>query len=508
MSPRLPAATPVLAVTEIRKTYGGVTALAGVDFDLVPGEVHALLGQNGAGKSTLIKILSGAVAPDSGTLRVDGAPVSFGTPAAALAAGIATVYQDPLVYPELTVTENVFLNRELRDRFGNIDRRAQETRVARLLVDVGVDTKLAKEKIGRLSLARRQLAMIAKALSVEPKVIIFDEPTAILTERESQNLFGIIRGLRERGVGIIYISHRLEEIFTIADRVTVLKDGASKGTRPIALTSVANVIELMAGHALTEGTEHQPPRPAAPLLEVRGISLRGQYEDVSFSLAPGEIVGFFGLVGAGRSEVARAIFGEQSPERGEILLDGKRLALRSPRDATRAGIAYLPEDRKGQGLFGALSVCFNETVTVLPRLSAWRSVTSSSREREVADRYVRELAIKTSDIVRPVATLSGGNQQKVVLAKWLAARPRVFILDEPTAGVDVGAKAEIHRIIVDLAQKENIAIMIISSELPEVLALADRLIVMHEGRITSTFPRGVTAEKALAAAMATEPLHA
>ncbi len=481
-----------------------MTALGRVDFDLAAGEVHALVGQNGAGKSTLIKILSGAIAPDSGTIALGGAAVAFASPAAALAAGIATVYQDPLTYPELTVAENVFMGRELRDRFGNIDERAQLRRVAEVLERVGLDARIAVRKIGGLTLARRQLAMVAKALAADPKVVIFDEPTAILTERETQTLFGIIRSLRERGVAIVYISHRLEEIFAIADRVTILKDGESKGTRPIAGATIAELITTMAGQTLTEGAEHAAPHPRSPILEARGLGRRGAYDDVSFALAPGEIVGFFGLVGAGRSEVARALFGEAPPDRGEIVIDGRSARIRSPQEAVRAGIAYLPEDRKGQGLFGALSVAYNETIAVLPKLSALKTVRRTAREREVADRYVDALAIKARDTDLPVATLSGGNQQKVVLAKWLAAKPRIFILDEPTAGVDVAAKAEIHRIIVALAQQDGIAIMIISSELPEVLALSDRLVVMHEGRVARTFARGVDAATVLAAAIAAD----
>jgi ABC-type sugar transport system ATPase subunit len=487
----------------ISKSYGGVAALRGVDFDVAGGEVVALVGQNGAGKSTLIKILSGAVLPDGGSISLDGKPLVLRSPAQAIAAGIATVYQDPHVYPELSVTENIFLGRELRGRFGNIDRRAQIARVVELLEELGVEPSLATAPIAELSLARRQLALIAKARSTDPGVIIFDEPTAILTERETRWLFDIIASLRARGVAIVYISHRLEEVFAIADRVTILKDGESKGTWRIGDVTTGQLIEVMAGQALAAGADHAVAQPGAPILEVRGLTRKPAFADVSFELRPGEIVGFFGLVGSGRSEVARAIFGEEAADAGQVVLDGRPVMFRSPTDAVKAGICYLPEDRKGQGLFGALPVAYNETVVILPRVSALRTITRSDREREIAKRYARDLSIKPADYTAPAATLSGGNQQKVVLAKWLAARPKIFILDEPTAGVDVAAKQEIHNIIVRLAQEERIAIMVISSELPEVLALADRLIVMHEGRICATFDRGASARDVLAAAMET-----
>jgi ABC-type sugar transport system ATPase subunit len=493
----------MLEMRDISKSYGGVAALRGVDFNVAGGEVVALVGQNGAGKSTLIKVLSGAITPDTGTITLDGATVSFASPAAALAAGIATVYQDPQVYPELSVTENIFLGREIRTRWGNIDHRAQVARVVELLQELGVEPRLATAPISELSLARRQLALIAKARSTAPKVIIFDEPTAILTEREARWLFDIIRRLRAQGVAIIYISHRLEEVFTIADRVTILKDGETKGTWGIGDVTTGKLIEVMAGQALVAGADHALAEPGPPILEVRGLSRRGAFENVSFALRPGEIVGFFGLVGSGRSEVARAIFGEEAADAGEILVNGRPVAFRSPTEAVRAGVCYLPEDRKGQGLFGALPVAYNETVVILKRMSRFGTIARADRERAIAQKYARDLSIKPPDYAVPAATLSGGNQQKVVLAKWLAADPRIFILDEPTAGVDVASKQEIHNIIIGLAQRERIAIMVISSELPEVLALADRIVVMHAGGISRTFPRGASAADVLAAAMET-----
>jgi rhamnose transport system ATP-binding protein len=499
---------PLLEMRGISKSYGGVAALRGVDFDVVGGEVVGLVGQNGAGKSTLIKVLSGAIAPDSGTIVLDGAPLVLTSPAQALAAGIATVYQDPQVYPELSVTENIFLGRELRGRFGNIDHRAQIARVVELLEELGVEPGLATAPIADLSLARRQLALIAKARSTDPKVIVFDEPTAILTEREAHWLFDIINRLRARGVAIVYISHRLEEVFAIADRVTVLKDGESKGTWQIGDVTTSQLIEVMAGQALSAEADHALAQPGDPILEVRGLTRGDAFANVSFALRPGEIVGFFGLVGSGRSEVARAIFGEEAADSGEIVLAGKPVKFRSPTEAVKAGVCYLPEDRKGQGLFSALPVAYNETVVILPRVSRFGTITRADRERAIAKQYARDLSIKPADYTAPVAALSGGNQQKVVLAKWLAANPKIFILDEPTAGVDVAAKQEIHNIIVRLAQVERIAIMVISSELPEILALADRIVVMHEGVVNRTFPRGAKAKDVLAAAMEAPRLDA
>lgn len=495
----------MLEMRGISKSYGGVAALRGVDFAAAGGEVVALVGQNGAGKSTLIKVLSGAITPDAGTIALDGSAVAFTSPAQALAAGIATVYQDPHVYPELSVTENIFLGREIRTRWGNIDHRAQIARVVDLLAEFGLEPALATAPIAELTLARRQLALIAKARSTDPKVIVFDEPTAILTEREAQWLFDIIRRLRERGVAIVYISHRLEEVFAIADRVTILKDGETKGTWPIATVTTGQLIEVMAGQALSAGADHALAQPGEPILEVRALTRRDAFSDVTFALRPGEIVGFFGLVGSGRSEVAHAIFGAEAADSGSITLAGRPVKFRSPTQAVKAGVCYLPEDRKGQGLFGALPVAYNETVVVLPRVSRLRTVTRADRERDIAKKYAHDLSIKPADPSVPVATLSGGNQQKVVLAKWLVANPKVFILDEPTAGVDVAAKQEIHNIILRLAQQERIAIMVISSELPEILALSDRIVVMHEGAISRTFDRGATAKDVLAAAMEARP---
>jgi rhamnose transport system ATP-binding protein len=490
----------VLEMQGIDKSFGGVHALIDVAFDLQAGEVHALVGQNGAGKSTLIKILAGALQPDAGMIRIDGQPVTLASPATALRLGIGTVYQDPLVYPDLSVTENIFTGRELRDRLGNIDKRAQVRRVQELLRDLNVDSRLALRSMGSLSVALQQLALIAKALSWDARVMIFDEPTAILTAREAENLFAIIRKLRDRSVGIIYISHRLEEIFSLANRVTVLKDGHIRGTWPLGAVSSSQLIELMAGHALFESVAHQARGNARPVLSVRGLSKRDVFRGVDFDLHAGEIVGFFGLVGAGRSEVAQVLFGLEPADAGEIRLDARPVRMRSPSQALRLGIAYLPEDRKGQGLFGNLTVRYNTAIAIIRRLSLRGTVVRSRCEEEVARRYLKELSIKAPGTATKVSNLSGGNQQKVVLAKWLTTGPRIFILDEPTRGIDVSSKQEIHNLIVSLAQK-GVAVMLISSELPEVLRLSDRIIVMREGQVTGIFARDAAAGAVLAAAM-------
>ncbi|WP_220201585.1 ATP-binding cassette domain-containing protein [Reticulibacter mediterranei] len=507
---------PILMMTDITKTFGGVQALKKVNFDLKAGEVQALIGQNGAGKSTLIKILAGAVAPDAGSIRFANKEVSLSSPSDALHLGIGTVYQDPLVYPELTVTENIFMGRELRDRYGNIDMQVQVKEVQRLLQDLDVSPQLATQPIGHLSVALRQLALIAKPLSWKPEVMVFDEPTAILTQHEAEILFSIIRRLRDRGIGIIYISHRLEEIYSLADRVTILKDGECKGTWPIyqiekediaqhdngrgpSLTA-DQMIELMAGQLLQESVTTPGARSPEPLLTVRNLSRKGVYHDISFEVHPGEIVGFFGLVGAGRSEVARAIFGEEVAEEGEIFLNEEKVSIRTPREALNRGIAYLPEDRKGQGLFSTLSVNYNTVITVMQRLATLKTIVQPKREETLTQQYIHDLAIKTPNSRVNVANLSGGNQQKVVLARWLATQPRVLVLDEPTAGVDVAAKQEIHNLIIELA-RQGTAIMLISSELQEVLKLSDRTITMHEGHVTGEFPRNTPAHTVLAAAM-------
>lgn len=470
----------------IWKSFGGVQALKGVDFTLRPGEVHALVGENGAGKSTLIKIISGALLPDRGEIFYMGQPVRMDSPRKAQDIGISTVYQEPLVYGELSVLENIFLGREIRTPWGNIDWRKEEEKAKSLFASLGLPHHFLREPMGELSVGLQQLVLIAKALVYEAKVIIFDEPTAILTEHETERLFGIIQRLRDRGVGIIYISHRLEEIFRIANRVTVMRDGEVRGEFPIEAVDRAKVVELMAGRLLVEEIARQGSRGATPLLSVRGLTKRPRFFDISFDLFPGEILGFFGLVGSGRTDVAQSVFGLLIPEGGEVFFDGRRVRFSSPEEAMRAGVAYLPEDRKVQGLFPIQSVAYNISVTVLRELVRRFGVVDTRREQALAERHVRELNIKTPNLRTKVYSLSGGNQQKVVLAKWLSVTPKLLILDEPTRGIDVASKSEIHNLIAQLAD-HGLGVMMISSELPEILKMSDRVIVMHEGRITGVF---------------------
>lgn len=476
----------ILEVRSVCKSFGGVQALKGVDFTLRPGEVHALVGENGAGKSTLIKIISGALLPDRGDILYMGQPVRIDSPRRAQDMGISTVYQEPLVYGELSVLENIFLGREIRTSWGNIDWRREEDQAKSLFSSLGLPYHFLREPMGELSVGLQQLVLIAKALVYEAKVIIFDEPTAILTEHETERLFDIIRRLRNQGVGIIYISHRLEEIFRIADRVTVMRDGEVKGVFPVSAVDRAKIVELMAGKLLVEEVARKRFRGDTPILSVQGLTKKPRYFDVSFDVFPGEILGFFGLVGSGRTDVAQTIFGLFHPDGGQIFFDGRKVGFGSPEEAMRVGIAYLPEDRKAQGLFSIQSVAYNISITILRELLRRFGVVDARKEKGIAEKQVRELSIKTPNLRTRIYSLSGGNQQKVVLAKWLSVTPKLLILDEPTRGIDVASKSEIHNLIAQLADR-GLAVMMISSELPEILKMSDRVIVMHEGKITGMF---------------------
>jgi rhamnose transport system ATP-binding protein len=479
----------LLSLAGIDKRYFGVHALKSVDFDVAEGEVHALVGENGAGKSTLIKIIAGAEQPDTGEIRVDGEPATIHSTQDAFRLGVATVYQEPQIFPDLSVAENVFLGRELRDRFGNVDAGAQRRRVRELLGELHLDPRLAGRRMADLSLAEQQLVLICKALAQAARLIIYDEPSAILTQRETDTLFGVIRQLKTRGVATIYISHRLEEIFEIADRVTIMKDGRVVATKPRGELSIGEVVELMAGRKLHAAVRREPPDDAPAVLRVRGLTRHGFFEDVSFDVRRGEIVGFFGLIGSGATDVAHAIFGIEPVEAGTIELDGRPLEIHKPKDAVEAGIALLPKDRKTQGLFLPLPIDFNIAVGNYRLLSRAKAFVLRSRERAVARPLMRSLAVKAPGPGTKAGALSGGNQQKVLLARLLVGRPQVVILDEPTRGVDVDAKEEIHRLIFELADNGT-AVIVISSELPEALKLADRLIVVRSGRIHSTYRRG------------------
>ncbi|MGC8890652.1 MAG: sugar ABC transporter ATP-binding protein [bacterium] len=490
----------ILECKDIVKSFGGVQALKKVAFSLRQGEVHALVGENGAGKSTLIKIISGALKLDRGEIFYLGKRVDISSPRVAQEIGISTVYQDPMVYPELSVLENIFLGREILDKRGNIDWKKEEERAKELFASLEISPSFLNEPIGKLTLGLQQLALIAKALVYESRVIIFDEPTAILTEHETERLFNIISRLKERNVSIIYISHRLEEIFTIADYVTVLRDGEVVGNFPISEITRDKIVELMAGRLLTEEIEHIEVKRENPILSVKNLTKKGRFYGISFDAYPGEILCFYGLVGSGRSDVAQALFGIQRYDSGEIIYQGNRLAISSPDEAMDLNIAYLPEDRKAQGLFLPLSVAYNISISILKNILKLFSFVDVEKEREVSQRYVSELSIKAPSIDTKVYSLSGGTQQKVVLAKWLAVNPKLLILDEPTHGIDVATKSEVHQIISKLA-RQGVSVIVISSEIPEVIKLADRVIVMHEGRITGVFKnREITQENLIRAA--------
>jgi ribose transport system ATP-binding protein len=477
--------TPLLELRDITKSFPGVQALQGAQFTLRAGEVHALLGENGAGKSTLVKILSGVYAPEAGAILLDGRAVQILNPTHAQKLGISPVHQELQVEPYLSVAENIFLGRQPTGRWGVVDTRRMLSDARAALAQLGATIDPAAP-VGELSIADKQLVAIARAVSTEARVVIFDEPTSSLTDRETDALFAIIGRLRERGLGVIYISHRMEEIFRLCDRVTVFRDGRYIGTRDVPATNLPEIITMMIGREIGDLRRAAPAPFGPPVLEVRDLSKRGVLDRISFTVRAGEIVGLAGLVGAGRTELARAIFGDLGYDSGEIRVDGQPLHPRTPRDAIRAGIALVPEDRKEQGLVLALSVQQNIGLPSWPRL-ARLGLLGLAGERRLAAEYVRRLAIRTPSLGQKVMYLSGGNQQRVVIAKWLARRPRVLLVDEPTRGVDVGAKAEIHALLRSLAH-EGVGLLMISSELPEILAMSDRVLVMHAGAIAGELP--------------------
>ncbi len=493
--------TPRLQLKSIAKSFPGVKALDGVHLEVLPGEVHALLGENGAGKSTLIKIMAGAYTRDAGEILWDGAPVEMKSPLEAIRLGISVMYQEFNLVPALSVAENIFLGREPRTPLGLVDHRKMTADAKALLDQVGSPIPPTRA-VERLRVAEQQCVEIAKALSLDAKVIVMDEPTAALTPHEVEHLFGIIRRLKARGVGIIYISHRLEEIFAVCDRITVLRDGKWVATAPVKEVDRPKLIQWMVGRSLEQ---EFPPRQAKigdPLLEVSGLSRRGTFENVSFTVRAGEVVGMAGLIGSGRTEVARALFGADVRDAGTVKVRGREIDARHPREGVRAGIALVPEDRKGQGLLLEMPIRENITLTNLKQFTR-TGLVSKKLERETTDRYIKELAIKTPTGEKKVRELSGGNQQKVVLAKWLLTGAEVFLFDEPTRGVDVGAKAEIYELMNRLAA-EGKAILMISSELPEVLGMSDRILVMRQGAITGELPKdGATQEKIMALATGT-----
>jgi rhamnose transport system ATP-binding protein len=476
----------LIALRSGSKSYGAVRALRDASLDLRAGDVRGLVGENGAGKSTLVRLLGGVQRPDAGEVLVDGSPVSFHSPVDARAAGVAVIYQEPTLFPDLSVAENVVMGYHPRGALRRIDRRAMHRQVQGLLDRLGI--QLASDRPVRgLSIADQQIVEIAKALSFDARVLIMDEPTAALSGPEVERLFAVVRALKEHGAAVLFISHRLDEVFAICDTVTVMRDGAVVHDAPIAELTPDEIVRRMVGRELSALFPKQEAQLGPPVLGVHRLTREGEFVDVSFQVHAGEIVALAGLVGAGRTEVARAIFGIDRPDAGHVDVSGRRLPPGRPLAAMRAGIAFVPEDRRLQGLVMDLSIARNATLTRLRALTRLGLIRAGAENR-VAREWAERLSLRFHRLEDPVAFLSGGNQQKVVLAKWLATEPKLLILDEPTRGIDVATKAEVHRLMSELAGR-GLAILMISSELPEVLGMADRVLVMHEGRLTRELSR-------------------
>jgi len=472
--------TPLLEVKQISKEFPGVKALDHVDLRLMPGEVRALVGENGAGKSTLIKIISGVYQPTEGELYLNGTREDIIDPYSALQRGIVPVHQEINLEPYLSVAENIFIGRQPKNKMGLVDYKKMNEDATRWLSELGVviDPDLP---LGMASIAERQMIAIARAVSLDAKVLIFDEPTSSLTQKEIEHLFNVIKRLKEKQIGIIYISHRLEEIFQICDTITIMRDGVVVANEPLQKMNIDAIAKMMIGRDLKDMYIKTKAKIGRPVLEVKNLSVKGILNDISFTLKAGEILGISGLVGAGRTELARALFGDLPVSSGQVIIDGKSIKAINPRKAIKSGIGLIPEDRKDLGLVVELPVKNNISMTIFKLLSKF-GIMNQKKEAKVASDYVNQLAIKTPSLEQRVKFLSGGNQQRVVIAKWLATNPKILIVDEPTRGIDVGAKAEIHKLLDDLAN-QGVAILMISSELPEIIAMSDRVLVIHQGRI-------------------------
>ena len=496
----------LLKLSRINKHFPGVHALKDAQFDVRRGEVHALLGENGAGKSTLIKIVSGVYPPDTGEMTLDGRNVHFTNPREAQQAGIATIYQELGLYPELSVAENIFMGHaptKNRGFFRTIDWHRMEARAEDLLAELNIHDLDVQTKVGRLNVGNRQRVEIAKALSLNARILIMDEPTAALSENDVEQLFSIVRRLRQRGLSIIYISHRLHEVFELADRVTVLRDGEYIGAQAVKDTTESRLISMMVGRVIDKLFPKQNAKIGEVVLEVRHLNRPPLTRDISFKVHAGEIVGLAGLVGSGRSETAQVIFGVLPAESGEIVLDGKPVEIQRPSQAVQYGIGYVPEDRGHQGLVREMTLRENTSMAVLESVSNHTFI-HRAKERLLAKRSIDQLGIRTTGPEQIANKLSGGNQQKVVVSKWLASSPRLLIMDEPTRGVDVGAKSEIHRLMSQLAAEEGLAILMISSELPEILGMSDRVLVMREGQLVAEFTREEATQELIVTAMMSE----
>jgi ABC-type sugar transport system ATPase subunit len=499
----------LLEMSGITKTFPGVKALDGVDFRLRAGEVHALIGENGAGKSTLIKILTGVHEKDSGSIRLSGAPIAPRSSLEAQELGISSIYQELNLIPSLSVAENVFIGREPRGRFGFIDWSQVRRRARELLVSLGLTEPIDVDtQLSRYSTSIQQLVAIARAISIDAKVIVMDESTSSLNEREVQNLFGVVQRLKASGMAVVFISHRLDELFEICDRMTVLRDGKLVGEYETAQLSKLALVSAMIGRDASSIMGQRKQRSVAgepsgaDLLEASHLKSGSKVADVCLTVRQGEVVGLSGLLGSGRTETAQLLFGDVPREHGEIRVHGRARDLREPNDAIRLGIGLCPEDRKVNGILPHMSVLDNITVVLLPEL-AKRGIVDARQQRDVAAKYVELLGIKTPHLQQRVRNLSGGNQQKVLLARWLCTHPKLMLLDEPTRGIDVGAKAEISAIIADLAQN-GIGVLLISSELEELTQSADRVIILRDGRSIAELPGEQVSEQSIAEAIARE----
>ncbi|ATA60153.1 D-ribose transporter ATP binding protein [Geobacillus stearothermophilus] len=492
----------LLEMKGIKKSFDQNHVLKGIDLDIKPGEVHVLLGENGAGKSTLIKILTGAYQKDAGEIYWEGKPVNLQTPIDAMRLGIATIYQELNVIPQLKVYENIFLGRELKrgGKMSMLDHKAMREEAKRCLGMLGQSPNLVDIQLGKLGIGQQQLVEIAKALAFDAKLIIMDEPTSSLSAQEVEQLYMCVEQLKKKGIAILFISHKLEEIKRLGDRITILRDGFKIETMPVQTTDPDYWIELMVGRSLDEKFPKQTFTLGKEGFRVEGLEVEGAPEPVGFSVRYGEIVGIAGLVGAGRTELARAIFGADPSRNGKIFIDGKEVKIKSPRDAIDAGIALITEDRKGEGLLLDQTLDFNITMANMKKFAKKSRLIDLKGIREEAKRFIKELKIRPDNIELKARNLSGGNQQKVVIAKWLCTKAKVFIFDEPTRGIDVGAKVEVYRLMNELVENGAIVIMI-SSELPEILGMCDRVLVMREGKITADLPIGeATQERIMKAA--------
>ncbi|SEB91941.1 rhamnose transport system ATP-binding protein [Nocardioides exalbidus] len=479
-------AAPVLVLRDVSKSFGPVVALRAGSISVEAGSIHALIGENGAGKSTLVKVVAGVHRRDSGTFELGGEAVDFGSTAESKQAGVAVIYQEPTLFPDLSVTENIFMGRQPVTRGRRIDRQAMYTEAEALFARLGVRIDPRRPAEG-LSIADQQIIEIAKAISLDARLLVMDEPTAALSGVEVERLFAVARSLRDEGRALVFISHRFDEVFALCDTVTVMRDGSYVDTRRVDETTSSDLVSLMVGRDVDDLFPKTPAEIGEPVLQVRGLTRAGVFHDIDLDVRAGEIVGLAGLVGAGRSEVARAVFGVDAYDSGSVTMLGKPVRARDPRSAIKAGMAFIPEDRRKQGLVIDSSVAGN-VAAVIRRGIARAGLITGSMENRAAGPWAGRLEVKTSALDMNAATMSGGNQQKVVIAKWLATNPKLLIIDEPTRGIDVGTKSEVHRLLSELAG-QGLAILMISSELPEVLGMADRVLVLCEGRLTAELDR-------------------